>query len=117
MTTKIVDDRRVGLIVGYWATDWSHEISFDDYADRLKDWIIRVIERDGEPIAAVYTKGDELHVSVMPQWRGKWLTKGLLKELFDGKRVTTRVSPGHDYMYSILHRLGFRGTDLMVKEQ
>lgn len=98
-------------------TDWSKSVAFEDYAESVKDWIIRYIERDGQPIGTVYTKGDELHVSVRPEWRKKWLTKGLHKELFSG-RVTTRVTPGHDYMFPILHRLGFRddGTGLMVKE-
>lgn len=115
MTTRLVNDRQKGLLLGYQATDWNHQMSYDDYENGLKDWIIRVIERDNQPIGAVFTKDDELHVSVLPSYRGKWLTKSLMRELFEGKRVTTRVSKGHDRMYGILHRLGFSGTDLLVK--
>ena len=117
MTTRIVEDRQKGLEIGFKATDWTRPVSFDDYARSLKDWIIRTIERNGEPIGAVYTKGDELHVSIKPTWRKKWITKGLMKELFSC-RVTTRVTPGHEYMFDVLKRLGFKddGTGLMVKE-
>ena len=98
--------------------DWSHPVLFDDYAIALKDWIIKTVVRDGIPIGAFYKKGDEIHFSIKPEWRKKWLTKELKREVFDKQRVTTKVTPGHDYMISILERMGFRddGTGLMIKE-
>lgn len=118
MTTKIVNDRETGLKVGFQATDWSQQILFDDYAKALENWVIKTIQRNDEPIAAIYQKDDELHVSVLPQWRRKWLTKSLYNELFVGKRVVTKVAPGHEYMYDILHRIGFRDAvdGTMVKD-
>jgi hypothetical protein len=118
LTTQIVENRNEGLKVGYEATDWSNKISFDDYVKSLENWTVKTIEKNGQPIGAVYLKNDELHVSVKPEWRRKWLTKNLYLELFVGKKVTTRVTKGHDYMYDILRRLNFRddGTGLMVKE-
>ena len=119
MTTAIVDDREMGLRIGYDATDWPWQISFDTYREAVKEWIIQTIVRDGKPIGAVYRKGDELHVSVLPDWRRAWATKGLLRQLFGTGRVTTRVTPGHDEMYGILARLGFKQQPdgLLVKEQ
>jgi hypothetical protein len=118
MTTQLVDDRESALRVGYEATDWSAPVLFEDYRNSVKDWIIKAIKRDDEFIGAVYRKDDELHVSVLPQWRRVWVTKGLLRQLFDGSRVTTKVTPGHDYMYDILKRLGFKESDsgMLVKE-
>lgn len=118
MTTDLVDDRELGLRTGYAATDWGAPISFDVYQEAMKDWVIQTIVRDGECIGAVYRNGNELHVSIVPKWRGNWVTKGLLRKLFNKNRITTRVSPGHEYMYGILNRLGFRKTadDWMVKE-
>jgi hypothetical protein len=118
MTTQLVDDRESALRVGYEATDWSAPVLFEDYRNSVKDWIIKAIKRDDEIIGAVYRKDDELHVSVLPQWRRVWVTKGLLRQLFDGSRVTTKVTPGHDYMYDILKRLGFKESDsgMLVKE-
>ena len=118
MTTQLIDDRESALRVGYEATDWSAPVLFEDYRNSVNDWIIKAIKRDDEIIGAVYRKDDELHVSVLPQWRRVWVTKGLLRQLFDGSRVTTKVTPGHDYMYDILKRLGFKESDsgMLVKE-
>lgn len=113
-----VDDRETGLQVGYLATDWSSPVSFDVYRNAMAEWEIQAIVRDNQPIGAVYRKDDELHVSVLPEWRRKWITKGVLRELFNRPKVVTRVASGHDYMYDILGRLGFRQTadNWMVKE-
>lgn len=118
MTTQIVDDRATALKVGFYATDWSTPISFEDYVDSLKDWDVKAIVRDGECIGASYRQGDEIHVSIMPKWRGLWMTRGLLRDLFSGDSVTTRVTPGHEYMFDILKRLGFKttNTDVFVRE-
>jgi GNAT superfamily N-acetyltransferase len=119
VTTRLVDDRYTGLRIGYLATDWSSPVSFEDYQDAMQKWAIEVIEKDGQPIGAVYRSGDELHVSVLPDWRRKWVTKSILRQLFNRDRITTRVAAGHDYMYGILKRLGFEHTidNWMVKEQ
>lgn len=114
----LVDDRETGLRVGYSATDWSSPISFDEYRTATRGWEIQTITRDTQPIGTVYRKDDEIHVSVVPEWRRKWATRGVLRDLFNRPRVTTRVAAGHDYMYDILRRLGFTrlDDDWMVKE-
>ncbi|MFA5186980.1 MAG: hypothetical protein WC551_10910 [Patescibacteria group bacterium] len=118
MTTEIVNDRELALLFGYTATDWTFPISYPVYEQAFADWVMRALVRDGVCIGAVFTKDDEIHVSVLPEWRRKWATKGLLKQLIGGQKVTTRVTPGHDYMYGILHRLGFRQSlgGTLVKE-
>lgn len=118
MTTKIVDDRECGLAVGYEATDWSVKIPFEQYAEGLKDWTVKTLVKNDQPIGALYTKDGELHVSIKPEWRRKWFTKSLYFELFVGKKVTTKVTEGHEYMYDILHRIGFRNAanGMMVKD-
>lgn len=118
MTTLLVDDRETGIRLGYEATDWMTPVAYDTYAAAMKDWIIRTIERDGEPIGVLYEQGDELHLSIKPQWRKNWLTPRLKRELFDRKRVTTRVMAGHEFVLPILTRLGFKddGTGLLIKE-
>ena len=118
MTTKITDNRELALKIGYDATDWSQPVDFQNYVENLKDWAVKILERDDQPIGAIYQKDDELHVSVLPEWRGKWLTKSLYRELFLTKRVVTKVTPGHDYMYDILRRIGFQSADdgFLVRE-
>jgi hypothetical protein len=118
MTTQLIDDRETALKIGYQATDWSSPISFDDYCSAVKDWTVKAIQRDNDVIGAVYKKDDELHISVLPEWRKQWLTKSLWKNFFQSGRVITKVTPGHEYMYSILKRLGFKESDggMLVKE-
>ena len=118
MTTLIVDDREMGLKVGFEATDWSQPVAFDDYAYALKDWIIKTLVRDEVPIGAFFQKGDEIHFSIKPDWRKKWFTKKIKSEIFDSKRVTTKVTVGHEYMIPVLEKRGFKddGTGLMIKE-
>jgi hypothetical protein len=106
MTTKIVDDRDLGLMIGYAATDWAQPIDFEDYANIAADWQVSVIIRDNEPIGAMFKKNGETHVSVLPKWRRRWATKGLVKEILSDMRFT-RVADGHDFMYGVLERLGF----------
>ena len=118
MTTQLVDDRETALRVGYEATDWNAPMVFEDYCAAVNDWTIKAIKRDDSVIGAVYRKDDELHVSILPEWRRIWVTKGLLRQLFSGPKVTTKVTHGHDYMYDILKRLGFKESDggMLVKE-
>lgn len=107
MSTILTDDRDTALRVGYVATDWTNALDFQAYEAAMGDWTIRAVVRDGECIGAAYRQGDEIHVSILPQYRKRWATRSILRQLFSGNRVTTRVVPGHDYMYDILARLGF----------
>lgn len=107
MTTRVVKDRETALRIGYVATDWNYPITFAEHVARAKDWNVDVIERNGQPIGALFISSDgEVHVSILPEWRRKWLTKGLLKQIVDHPTFYTRVDDGHDYMYGILARLG-----------
>jgi hypothetical protein len=106
MSTKIVDDRRLGLLIGYAATDWEQPIEYIDYENIATDWQVSVLVREQEPIGAIFKRNGETHVSILPKWRRRWLTKGLTKEILSDMRYT-KVADGHDFMYGILERLGF----------
>jgi len=107
MTTRIVDDRNLALKTGYAATDWEDYISYEDYEDIAADWTVKALMRNEKVIGAVYSKNGETHVSILPEWRRRWLTKGLLKEILVDMQFT-KVAKGHDFMYNILERLGFK---------
>lgn len=111
MATTLTDDRETGLVVGYAATDWSSPVEYDAYEAALKDWMVKTIVRDGEPIGAAYFKGGEVHVSILPKWRKKWATRGVIAQLFANDGAFSRIAPGHDYMFDIFRRLGFNVYD------
>ena len=108
MATVLVDNRDKALQVGYEATDWSAPMPYEMYQAAMKDWSVQSIERDGECIGAVYKRDGEIHVSVVKKWRKQWATKGLLRQILGPDVRTTVVSPGHEYMFGILERLGMR---------
>jgi hypothetical protein len=107
MATCLTDNRENALKIGYEATDWQNNMSFDEYKTALSDWDVKEIRRDDKSIGAAYFKDGEVHVSILPKWRKRWVTRGLLKQLFVAKNTFTRIMPGHEYMYDIFHRLGF----------
>jgi hypothetical protein len=117
MTTRVVENRDLALKIGYAATDWNYPITFEEHVSRAKKWDVRLIERDGNPIGAIFEKDGEVHCSILPEWRRRWLTKGLLRQIVGGPAFHTRVDDGHDYMYGILERLGMtRGPDGVVRK-
>lgn len=111
MTTQLVDDREMALKIGFEATDWSTPVTFSEYKNILADWTVKAIVRNETCIGAAYFKNGEVHVSVLPEWRKKWVTRGMLDLLFADKDAFTRIMPGHEYMYGIFHRLGFTVRD------
>jgi hypothetical protein len=115
---RFADDRQAALSIGYEATDWNTKPVFRDYTDALSDWTVRLMVKDGKAIGALYTKGPEFHVSVLPSWRGRWATRGVLNAIIAKPISITRVTPGHERVNGLLERLGFehRGDGLFVKE-
>ena len=111
MATRLVDDRDAALKVGFQATDWSIPISYADYTDVLQTWDVKAIVRNDTCVGAAYFKDGEVHVSVLPEWRRRWATRGVLAELFAHENAHTRIMPGHEYMYGIFDRLGFKARD------
>jgi hypothetical protein len=108
MTTHITDDRQAALRVGYEATDWHVPMEEATFRMCMEGWQVQALVRDNETIGAVFRRGDELHLSILPGWRCRWATKGLLRQLFGNTTTRTRVTPGHEYyMHDILRRLGF----------
>jgi hypothetical protein len=108
MPTILTDNRDIALEVGYKATDWSSPITFEDYLQSMSGWSVQGIERDGKCIGAVYKKDGEVHVSILNDWRKRWVTKGLLQLIFSPDVTRTEVTPGHEYMFGILTRLGMK---------
>lgn len=111
MTTLLHDDRSLALKVGYEATDWNNPISYAEYERQLESWDVQAVVRDGECIGAIFRKNGEVHASILPKWRKRWATRGLLRAMFSGEQVKTRVSVGHEYMHDILARLGFKSAE------
>jgi len=108
---QLVDDRELALKVGFQATDWSRPVSYAEYVDALQNWDVKAIIRQDTCIGAAYFNDGEVHVSVLPEWRRRWATRRILAELFAHENAHTRIMLGHEYMYGIFDRLGFKVRD------
>ena len=121
MTTWLSDDRPAALRLAYdihkdeLAKHGKTRAEFEQF---LEEWDVQAIVRDHEVIGTRYTKDGRLHVSVHPKWHGRWMTRTILKAIFDMPRVIVRPITPKDPVYGILTRLGFAdiGSDTMVKE-
>lgn len=104
---RLAEDRETALRVGYDATDWTEWPSYEAYKAAMSDWDVRLIDKDGHGIGAAYTKGPEFHISILPEWRGKWMTRRILKEIIPDPVAVTQVQVGHEDVSDMLKRLGF----------
>lgn len=103
------DERRdEALRVGFVATDWAEWPSFETYHAAMSDWTVQMVAKDGHPIGAVYRRGPEFHISILPEWRGKWMTRSILKEIIPEPVAITQVVVGHEDVADMLKRLGFQ---------
>lgn len=121
MTTWLSDDREAALRVAYDIHKDEleiHDKTRGEFEDFLADWTVQAIVRDDEVIGARYTRDGRLHVSVHPNWHGRWMTRGILKQIFDMPRVIVTRMPPENPVYGLLTRLGFTdiGGDTMVRE-
>lgn len=102
MATELVDDRELALTCFQYET-WAHENGIDWFKDLLKDWQLLAIVRDGECIGCCYKNSGEVHVTIAPEWRKKWATRAILRQVFEGSTMT-RITKGHDYMFDVFNR-------------
>jgi GNAT superfamily N-acetyltransferase len=104
---EIEPRRAEALRIGYEATDWAEWPSYEAYLDAMSDWKVSLISKEGEGIGAVYTRGPEFHISILPEWRGKWMTRRILKQIIPDPVAVTQVRAGHEHVADMLKRLGF----------
>lgn len=61
------------LPAGYTLSAWERALS---------DWDVRAFCDGERPVGMLMTRGAELHVAVLPEVRGRWLSKRLIRETF-----------------------------------
>lgn len=118
--TELVPDRETALRVGYEASDWAATVSFFNFETFFAPWECYAVVRHETCVGACFFHPEscEMHFSILPGWRKKWLTRDLLKRILAMPYIKTKVyncsgpdGEGYDFMYGVLERCGFTQQD------
>ena len=96
----------------YGAVSNRISLSRDEFIAQLKQWELKPVEVDGALAAVVMVKGNEVHVAVKPDCKGKWLKRSVIKRMLapildEYGEIVTSVSFGNDNGREFVERLGF----------
>ena len=88
-------------------------MSFDRFAAAFDGWRVIPVERDGEIVATIMTRGDEIHCATKTP--GKWITRKLIRdvlgEILETHGIcTTLVMADNAAGHAFVQRLGFTRT-------
>lgn len=94
-------------------------VDYDKFHTALSSWDVKAFCDGKEAVGMLMVRGAELHVAVIPEVRGKWLSRRLIREVIGPllhkhgearTSVTTDNGIGRDF----IKRLGFSGKDVAV---
>ena len=74
----------------------------------LKDWDVLSVCRKDKPIGVCIIKDREIHFCILPEYQGRWLTKGLLKEISLLDFEYTTVPTDNFEKQDFVERMGFK---------
>ena len=113
--------REEAIKAGYKALAGRISIKQEEFAKALESWDVQAFCRGEDVVGMLMTKGGELHVAVLPEVRGKWLSRRLIREVI-GPLISkygeakTAVMADNERGRDFIRRLGFtkRGdTDIL----
>lgn len=97
----------------YEKIEWNLDDSFEEWLEKTEGWKFNPVYSDEkELMAVVMEKENEIHVMSDPKFRGKWLSRKLIKSIigriFDeyGKVITCTKYNDKDSLAFVM-RLGF----------
>ena len=103
LTFEVIKDR---LPKGYTLTDWK---------EGTKSFEFIPVQVGDETVGAIMARGPELHVSILPAYRCKWMNKKVMRFIKDRAHqfgfVQTLVSNEHQAGHKFAERLGFKRAD------
>ena len=104
---KAILEAYKGFVNGY-----NGVLPFSDYYAFVSNWRIHPIEHNGNVVGAVFTKGNEIHVSTSGPWFPRKYVKEVLYPLIDqyGEVVTSVDDYNQSGLYWV-KKLGFKETE------
>ncbi len=80
------------------------------YRAACDGWNATAILRDGNVIGALLHRQGVVHIGIVPEWRGRWATKGAIKEMLSYGTLT-QVRDEEEGAKDFVRRLGFAHVD------
>ena len=112
-----VQNRRdEALQAGYVSLAGRISIPFDAFAKALEAWDVKAFCKGEDVVGMLMVRDNELHVAVLPEVRGRWLSRGLIREVI-GPLVRqygaarTKVAQDNDIGAEFCRRIGFAQTE------
>lgn len=95
------------------------EVDYDKFRTTLSTWDVKAFCNGDKAVGMLMVKGSELHVAVLPEVRGKWLSRRLIREVIspilrEHGEAKTEVRPDNGIGRDFISRLGFSGGDVAV---
>lgn len=119
ITVKPLRDEAISVgfkaLAGRLPKDYSQE----QFSTALEPWDVKAFCNGDEPVGMLMTRGAELHVAVLPEVRGKWLSRRLIRDVIrpiirEHGEAKTSVMPDNGVGKDFVRRLGFIGDDIAV---
>ena len=119
MRITVQEKRDAAIEVGFRALAGRLELDLDTFRERLEGWDVKAFCDGEKPVGMLMVKGPELHVAVLPEVRGKWLSRRLIREVFSPLlkkygEAKTKVMPDNSNGSDFVRRLGFLGDDVLT---
>jgi GNAT superfamily N-acetyltransferase len=84
-----------------------------EHFDRMtQGWELALLVIDGEIAGAAARRAGELHIGILPAWRGRWAARRFIREIIEwaehsGRPVTTGVMAGNESGRRLVEGVGF----------
>lgn len=96
-----------------WEAEGGLGMPLDEFRRRFEVWEFSPVTIRGETAGVTIMRGPEIHVSILPQYRGRWVTRRFLNEtlgraLRDYGIAVTQIFAENLDARRFVERLGFR---------
>lgn len=113
MTITIKNDRAIALAAGVQAlAERLPMLEVDALNKAFESYIVRAFVDGEKPIGMLLERGAEVHVAIIPEYRGRWLSRRLIREVLGSViarcgYVETSVMPNNRAGILFVEALGF----------
>ncbi len=110
--TTIKPIREEALRAGYRALAGRIHIDYEKFSKALESWDVKAFCKGEDVVGMLMVKDGELHVAIVPEARGKWLSRRLIREVIgplvkEYGAAKTKVMPDNRAGSDFVRRIGF----------